>query len=90
VTTAEVKQCNLNNPPTKWLDIQTTVMQNFTVMFDESGYGALNVPISVHTDKVQFEVKHIFLLLNDMLFETCGFFLNPVASTDKNCKNLNL
>ncbi|XP_060601778.1 CD109 antigen-like [Ruditapes philippinarum] len=56
VTTAEVKQCNLNNPPTKWLDIQTTVMQNFTVTFDESGYGALNVPISVHTDKVQFEL----------------------------------
>ncbi|XP_060555454.1 uncharacterized protein LOC132716235, partial [Ruditapes philippinarum] len=58
VTTAEVKQCNLNNPPTKWLDIQTTVMKNFTVTFDESGYGALNFPVSVHTDKIQFELNY--------------------------------
>ena len=57
VTTAEVKTCLLNNPPTKWLDKKTTVMQNITVAFDESGYGALNVPVSAHTDKIEFEVK---------------------------------
>lgn len=54
VTTAEETLCLLNNPPTKWLDVKTTTLQNFTLSFDESGYAALNVPISAHTDKVEF------------------------------------
>ncbi|XP_053406548.1 CD109 antigen-like [Mercenaria mercenaria] len=58
VTTAEERLCLLNNPPTRWLDKRTTILQNFTIAFDESGYAALNVPVSNHTDLLVLQLSY--------------------------------
>jgi hypothetical protein len=59
VTTAEVKSCLLNNPPTKWLDLKTTTLQSFDIPFDNEGYSDLSFPVADYTDKIVLQVKEV-------------------------------
>lgn len=61
VTIAELNDCLLNNPPYKWLKKSEFTFNEYTISFDESGYASLNVPVRLHTDELQLDVRFMFL-----------------------------